>query len=41
MNIVGSAPNLEDIFDDIIDKNFEYGGETKAYPKLKLSGKKE
>lgn len=32
-DIVGSAPNLEEIFDDIIDTNFEYGGETKTYPK--------
>ena len=32
-DIVGSAPNLEDIFDDIIDSNFKYGGETKIYPK--------
>ena len=32
-NIIGSAPNLEDIFDDLIDENFVYGGETKSYPK--------
>jgi len=30
--IIGSYPNLEDVFSDIIDKNFEYGGETKTYP---------
>ena len=25
-------PNLIDVFSDLIDKNFEYGGETKQYP---------
>tara|TARA_B100001093_G_C26833541_1_gene1017284 strand:+ start:455 stop:1702 length:1248 start_codon:yes stop_codon:yes gene_type:complete len=31
-DILGGAPNLEDIFDDLIDRNFQYGGETKTYP---------
>ena len=31
-DIIGDYPHLEEIFSDIIDKNFEYGGETKIYP---------
>jgi DNA (cytosine-5)-methyltransferase 1 len=30
--IEGGYPHLEEIFSDIIDKNFEYGGETSHYP---------
>lgn len=30
--IEGGYPHLEEIFSDIIDKNFEYGGETSYYP---------
>ncbi len=26
-------PNIEDIFDDLLDPNFQYGGSTKSYPK--------
>ena len=28
----GGYPHLEEIFSDIVDKNFEYGGETLSYP---------
>lgn len=28
----GGYPHLEEIFSDILDKNFKYGGETKSYP---------
>ena len=31
-DITGDYPHLEEIFSDIIDKNFEYGGETISYP---------
>ena len=31
-DIIGDYPNLKEIFSDIIDKDFEYGGETKIYP---------
>ena len=31
-DIIGDYPNLKEIFSDIIDKGFEYGGETKTYP---------
>jgi len=31
-DIIGSYPHLEEVFSDIIDKNFEYGGETNIYP---------
>lgn len=31
-DIIGSYPHLEEVFSDIIDKNFEYGGETIIYP---------
>lgn len=31
-DIIGDYPNLKEIFSDIIDKGFEYGGETKIYP---------
>lgn len=30
--IIGGYPHLEEVFSDIIDKNFEYGGETTTYP---------
>ena len=30
--ITGDYPHLEEVFSDIVDKNFEYGGETKSYP---------
>lgn len=30
--IIGNYPHLEEIFSDLIDKNFVYGGETAAYP---------
>ncbi|MDA9094365.1 DNA cytosine methyltransferase [Gammaproteobacteria bacterium] len=30
--VIGSYPHLEEVLSDIIDKNFEYGGETKSYP---------
>ena len=30
--IEGGYPHLEEIFSDIMDKNFEYGGETTHYP---------
>jgi len=30
--ITGDYPHLEEVFSDIVDKNFEYGGETTAYP---------
>tara|TARA_B100001121_G_C18650679_1_gene603910 strand:+ start:164 stop:1381 length:1218 start_codon:yes stop_codon:yes gene_type:complete len=29
----GTYPNLIDVFSDIVDSKFEYGGETKKYPK--------
>lgn len=31
-DIIGGYPHLEEVFSDIIDKNFEYGGETTSYP---------
>jgi DNA (cytosine-5)-methyltransferase 1 len=31
-DIIGGYPHLEEVFSDIIDKNFEYGGETTTYP---------
>ena len=30
--IIGDYPHLEEVFSDIVDKNFEYGGETESYP---------
>jgi len=30
--VIGSYPHLQDVFSDIIDSKFEYGGETKTYP---------
>jgi len=30
--IIGDYPHLEEVFSDIIDSKFEYGGETKNYP---------
>ena len=32
-DIIGGYPHLEEVFSDIIDKKFEYGGETTSYPK--------
>ena len=29
---IGGCPHLEEVFSDIIDKGFDYGGETKLYP---------
>ena len=29
---IGGYPHLEEVFSDIIDKGFDYGGETKLYP---------
>ncbi len=29
---IGSYPHLEEVFSDIIDENFEYGGKTEIYP---------
>ena len=31
-DIVGGYPHLEEVFSDLIDKKFEYGGETTKYP---------
>jgi len=31
-DIIGGYPHLEEVFSDIIDKKFEYGGETTSYP---------
>ena len=31
-DIIGGYPHLEEVFSDIIDKKFEYGGETTNYP---------
>ena len=30
--VIGNPPHLEEIFDDIIDTKFKYGGQTKYYP---------
>ena len=30
--VIGGYPHLEEVFSDIIDKKFEYGGETTLYP---------
>lgn len=31
-DVIGGYPHLEEVFSDLIDKKFEYGGETTKYP---------